>query len=72
MFSRFFIKLLLSGLSQTVAGGVLMMMVQVPAPGDYAHRYIAPGPNDIRGPCPGMNSLANRTFLDSSGPSCLS
>lgn len=37
-----------------------MTMVQVPALGDYAHRYIAPGPNDIRGPCPGMNTLANR------------
>lgn len=23
---------------------------QVPAPGDKAHKFIAPGPNDIRGP----------------------
>jgi hypothetical protein len=23
---------------------------QVPAPGDDAHKYVAPGPNDIRGP----------------------
>ena len=26
---------------------------------DKAHPYIAPGPNDMRGPCPGLNSLAN-------------
>ena len=32
---------------------------QVPAPGDTAHQYTAPGPNDIRGPCPGLNAAAN-------------
>lgn len=26
---------------------------------DPAHPFIAPGPNDIRGPCPGLNTLAN-------------
>ena len=26
---------------------------------DAAHPFIAPGPNDLRGPCPGMNTLAN-------------
>lgn len=26
---------------------------------DAAHPYIAPGPNDLRGPCPGLNTLAN-------------
>lgn len=26
---------------------------------DAAHPYIAPGPNDIRGPCPGLNALAS-------------
>lgn len=29
-------------------------LVNVPA-----HPYIAPGPDDIRGPCPGLNTLAN-------------
>ena len=33
---------------------------QVPAPGDEAHQYIAPTDQDIRGPCPGLNALANR------------
>ena len=33
--------------------------VQVPAPGDTAHAFEAPGPNDIRGVCPGLNALAN-------------
>src|SRR4051812_18159707 len=28
---------------------------QVPAPGDTAHRFIAPTSTDIRGPCPGLN-----------------
>ncbi|KAG9382426.1 Peroxidase-2 domain containing protein [Pyrenophora tritici-repentis] len=23
------------------------------------HEYVAPGPNDLRGPCPGLNALAN-------------
>lgn len=31
---------------------------QVPAPGDTAHQFVAPGPNDIRGPCPGLNAAA--------------
>lgn len=26
---------------------------------DPAHPWIAPGPNDMRGPCPGLNTLAN-------------
>lgn len=26
---------------------------------DPAHPWIAPGPNDIRGPCPGLNTLAS-------------
>jgi hypothetical protein len=33
---------------------------QVPADGDYAHRFIPPTDQDIRGPCPGLNALANR------------
>lgn len=31
------------------------------------HRYIAPGPNDKRGPCPGLNAAANHGFLPRSG-----
>lgn len=26
---------------------------------DADHPYIAPGPDDLRGPCPGLNTLAN-------------
>jgi unspecific peroxygenase len=33
--------------------------VKVPADGDTAHAFEAPGPNDIRGPCPGLNAAAN-------------
>ncbi|KUJ23300.1 putative aromatic peroxygenase [Mollisia scopiformis] len=40
---------------------------QVPAPGDTAHAFVAPGPNDIRGPCPGLNTAANHNFLAHDG-----
>lgn len=40
---------------------------QVPATGDTAHQYVAPGPNDIRGPCPGLNAAANHNFLSHDG-----
>ena len=42
------------GLPGTGRGGFL-----VPAPGDTAHEFVPPGPNDIRGPCPGLNTAAN-------------
>ena len=32
---------------------------EVPADGDKAHVFSAPGKNDIRGPCPGLNTAAN-------------
>ncbi len=40
---------------------------QVPAPGDTAHYFVAPGPNDIRGPCPGLNAAANHNFIAHDG-----
>ena len=40
---------------------------QVPADGDTAHQFVAPGPNDIRGPCPGLNTAANHNFLAHDG-----
>ena len=43
-----------NGLPGTGKGGIL-----VPAAGDNAHAFEAPGPNDIRGPCPGLNTAAN-------------
>ena len=43
-----------NGLPGTGVGGIL-----VPATGDTAHAFEAPGPNDIRGPCPGLNTAAN-------------
>lgn len=43
-----------NGLPGTGQGGIL-----VPAVGDTAHAFETPGPNDIRGPCPGLNALAN-------------
>lgn len=43
-----------NGLPGTGNGGI-----KVPADGDTAHAFEAPGPNDIRGPCPGLNTAAN-------------
>lgn len=40
---------------------------KVPADGDTAHQFVAPGPNDIRGPCPGLNAAANHNFLAHDG-----
>jgi hypothetical protein len=40
---------------------------RVPADGDTAHQFVAPGPNDIRGPCPGLNVAANHNFLAHDG-----
>ncbi|KAI4593977.1 hypothetical protein KJ359_008765 [Pestalotiopsis sp. 9143b] len=31
------------------------------------HAWIAPGPNDIRGPCPGLNTLANHGYMARNG-----
>ncbi|KAF7332444.1 Cloroperoxidase [Mycena kentingensis (nom. inval.)] len=34
---------------------------------DAAHPFIAPGPNDQRGPCPGVNTLANHGYIPRNG-----
>ncbi|KZP12356.1 Cloroperoxidase [Athelia psychrophila] len=34
---------------------------------DAAHPYKAAGPNDIRGPCPGLNTLASHGYLPRNG-----
>lgn len=31
------------------------------------HKWVAPGPGDIRGPCPGLNALANHGYFPHSG-----
>ncbi|KAH9825695.1 heme-thiolate peroxidase aromatic peroxygenase like protein [Teratosphaeria destructans] len=50
------------GLPGTGKGGVL-----VPAEGDTAHAYQAPSSTDLRGPCPGLNTLANHHFISHDG-----
>ena len=37
--------------------------IEVPTDGDAAHNFVPPGPNDIRGPCPGLNTAANHNVL---------
>ncbi|KAE9981996.1 hypothetical protein BLS_006748 [Venturia inaequalis] len=31
------------------------------------HKFVPPGPRDIRGPCPGLNALANHNYLPHNG-----
>lgn len=31
------------------------------------HEWVAPGPDDLRGPCPGLNAFANHGFLPHNG-----
>ncbi|KAF5380171.1 hypothetical protein D9615_006106 [Tricholomella constricta] len=38
----------------------------IPIP-DPAHPFLAPGPYDLRGPCPGLNTLANHGYLPRNG-----
>lgn len=51
-----------NGLPGTGIGGI-----KVPADGDTAHAFEAAGPNDIRGPCPGLNTAADHHFLSHDG-----
>ena len=32
-----------------------------------AHAFIAPGPNDLRGPCPALNAMANHGYIARNG-----
>ncbi|KAB8304952.1 hypothetical protein EYC80_004269 [Monilinia laxa] len=32
-----------------------------------AHAFVPPGPDDLRGPCPGLNALANHNFIPHNG-----
>lgn len=49
-----------------VFSGVLSILI-LTLQGDTAHQFVAPGPNDIRGPCPGLNAAANHNFLAHDG-----
>lgn len=40
---------------------------QVPAPGDTAHQFQPPPAGAQRGPCPGLNAMANHAFISSDG-----
>ncbi|CAF9919190.1 MAG: hypothetical protein HETSPECPRED_003970 [Heterodermia speciosa] len=51
-----------NGLPGTQIGGVV-----VPDVNDVAHKFDPPGPLDIRGPCPGLNTAANHHFISHDG-----
>ena len=31
------------------------------------HAFVAPGPSDLRGPCPGLNAMANHGYIPHNG-----
>jgi hypothetical protein len=31
------------------------------------HKFVAPGPTDQRGPCPGLNAMANHNYMPHNG-----
>ncbi|KAL3424168.1 oxidase [Phlyctema vagabunda] len=37
-----------------------------------AHAFVAPGPNDLRGPCPGLNAMANHNYIPHNGVATIS
>ena len=43
--------------------------IEVPADNDVNHKFVPPGKNDIRGPCPGLNTAANHnvSYVPSKG-----
>ncbi|APA15984.1 hypothetical protein sscle_16g107540 [Sclerotinia sclerotiorum 1980 UF-70] len=36
------------------------------------HAFVAPGPNDLRGPCPGLNAMANHNYIPHNGVATVS
>lgn len=51
----------------TVTFFVALVSAVSAAPTDAAHAFKAPGPNDLRSPCPMINALANHGFLPRDG-----
>jgi hypothetical protein len=37
-----------------------------------AHAFVAPGSKDLRGPCPGLNAMANHNYLPHNGVGTIS
>lgn len=37
-----------------------------------AHAFIPPGKNDLRGPCPGLNAMANHNYIPHNGVATIS
>jgi hypothetical protein len=52
------------GLLNSVGNAIVVKSNLRPEPG---YTFMAPGPNDSRGPCPGLNPLANYGYLPRNG-----
>ncbi|KAJ7167715.1 Peroxidase, family 2-domain-containing protein [Mycena filopes] len=64
----------LVAIALTLVAPSLAFPAMIPRPADVSTRatlavgdWAAPGPNDIRGPCPGLNTLSNHGFLPRDG-----
>ncbi|KAI9635128.1 uncharacterized protein MKK02DRAFT_32626 [Dioszegia hungarica] len=55
------------GLLDGLVGGVAKNIQGSTRVPDAAHPFQAPGPTDQRGPCPGLNALANHGYLPRNG-----
>ncbi|UZJ55765.1 hypothetical protein CBS101457_005085 [Exobasidium rhododendri] len=56
-----------AGLLSGILGGIAESVNPDDKRPDAAHPFIAPGPTDQRGPCPGLNTLANHGYLPRNG-----
>ena len=65
----------MNGVLQPFTGRLSLLVPPVPQPSglkaipgtDISHKYIAPGPTDRRGVCPGLNTLANHGYVSRDG-----
>ncbi|GIZ41240.1 hypothetical protein CKM354_000455300 [Cercospora kikuchii] len=57
--------MLFQGSSAFSLASILALAAGQAAPA--GHEYIPPGPNDVRSPCPGINSAANHGYIPRSG-----
>ena len=69
------IKTTVNGVLQPLTGRLSLLVPPTPQPhslkaipgNDPDHQYVAPGPTDQRGVCPGLNTLANHGYISRNG-----
>jgi hypothetical protein len=54
-------------MATTIITALFLAIIASAAPAPSGHAFVAPGPSDVRSPCPGLNSLANHGFINRNG-----